>query len=163
MLTDLQQSDSASQGVIEEIRAAFLGVILGGGTGLQEANGLDDREDVETLANLRATDEKEEWERIPASILNHCFCSPAFLNAEGMRFYLPAFLVAELRGEYHMDFWTYLTGLDDWKKAKFALLNAAQKRATCRFLTHLRDELSDLDQQQDIDLALEEFWMTSPP
>lgn len=157
------QTVPAAVAVIEEIRAAFHGVSLGGGIGLQEANGLDDREDAETLAALRASDEKEDWEKIPARRLNHCFCSPSFLDAEGMRFHLPAFMVAELRNDYHMDFWTHLTAMNAWKEAKFALLNAAQKRAVCRFLNHLQDHSDFLEEREQIDLALEEFWGTRLP
>lgn len=150
--------DSRTQAVIEEIRRAFCGVKLGDGISLLEANGLDDREDEETLAALRALDEKEDWEKIPAERLNHCFCSPSFLDPAGIRFNLPAFLTAELKGEYHMDIGIFLTGIDDWKRKRFAFLNDSQRQAVRSFLIHVRDDFYSQYDREAVDQALDEFW-----
>lgn len=155
--------DPQTQAVIAEIRAAFLGVKLGEGIGLQEADGIDDREDEETLAALRAADEKEDWENIPAERLNRCFSSPGFLDPPGIRFHLPSFLIAELKGDYHQEIVGTLTNLDDWRRGKYILLNATQKQAVSLFLVHVRDN-PDFGYQysrQEIDQALEEFWQVS--
>jgi hypothetical protein len=68
------------------IREAFAGVKLGGGVGLQQAQGFDDHEDEKTCARYRANDEKEDWSHIPAEELNRCNSSLCFFDAEGMRF-----------------------------------------------------------------------------
>src|SRR5436190_8367262 len=91
---------AAAQEVCRAIEAAFAGVTLGGGVGLQEAQGLDDYADDETRAAYRADDEKDDWHRIPAEALQRCNSSLSFFDAEGMRFHLPAYLLADLRDDY---------------------------------------------------------------
>ena len=65
----------------DTIRNAFSGVKLGKGVGLQEAQGLDDYDDAATRARYRASDEKEDWSRIPAAELNRCYSSLSFFDA----------------------------------------------------------------------------------
>src|SRR5687767_1771046 len=82
--------------LIELVREAFAGVALDDGIGLRESDGIDDYADPEELARLRTDDEKHDWEKIPADLLNYCNAAPFFLDAKGMRFHTPAFLVTEL-------------------------------------------------------------------
>jgi hypothetical protein len=84
--------------LIEAVRRAFDGVVLEGGTGLQEAAGLDDYAGSDELELLRASDEKLDWRRISPTVLSRCEAAPSYLDAKGMRFHVPAFLVAELSG-----------------------------------------------------------------
>jgi hypothetical protein len=63
---------TAAQEVCRVIEAAFAGVTLGHGVGLQEAQGLDDYADAQTCADYRASDEKDDWQRIPAEALCRC-------------------------------------------------------------------------------------------
>jgi hypothetical protein len=90
--------------LIDLVRRAFADVELDDGIGLRESNGIDDYAGPEELARLRAADEKHDWQRIPADLLNYCNAAPSFLDAKGMRFHTPAFLVSELKGELHLDF-----------------------------------------------------------
>ena len=86
------------QRVLDQIRDAFAGVTLGNGVGLREANGLDDYADSRTLAAYRSQDEKLDWSAISAADLDDCASSLGFFDADGMRFHLPAYLVADLEG-----------------------------------------------------------------
>jgi hypothetical protein len=88
------------QEVCDLIRSAFKGVSLGNGIGLTEAQGLDDHGDSATRAAYREKDEKEEWERITPDELWACNSSLSFFDPEGMRFHLPAYLIAQIRGEF---------------------------------------------------------------
>lgn len=90
--------------LIDLIRQAFAGVELEDGIGLRESDGIDDYAGPEELKRLRATDEKHDWQNIPADLLNYCNAAPSFLDAKGMRFHTPAFLVSELSGGFHQDF-----------------------------------------------------------
>ena len=90
--------------LIDLVRQAFAGVALAGGIGLRESNGIDNYAGPEELARLRASDENDDWQKIPADVLNDCNAAPSFLDAKGMRFHTPAFLVAELKGEFNQDF-----------------------------------------------------------
>lgn len=90
--------------LIDLVRRAFADVKLEDGIGLRESDGIDDDAGSEELKRLRATDEKKDWQKISADLLNYCNPAPSFLDAKGMRFHTPAFLVSELNGEFNQDF-----------------------------------------------------------
>ena len=88
----------SKQEVSNHIRAAFHGATLGNGIGLLQGQALDDYRDEATQKAYRERDEEDDWERIPFQALNRCNTSLSFFDAEGMRFHLPAFMIAELNG-----------------------------------------------------------------
>lgn len=90
--------------LIKQIAAAFSGVTLEDGMGLWESDGIDDYRGTDKLRSLREKDEKIDWRRIPADALNYCNAAPAFLDARGLYFHTPAFMTAELRGEFKQGF-----------------------------------------------------------
>ena len=149
------------QALCRIIDAAFDGVTLGNGVGLQQAQGLDDYADAETLAAYRATDEKDDWRCIPATELNRCNSSLSFFDAEGMRFHLPAYLIADLRDEYHFGMDFCLTHSTEYSFSQFALLSEAQRSAVRAFLQYLTDD-PEYDWEggrPEIMRALAEYWI----
>lgn len=141
------------------IDTAFTGVTLGGGIGLQEAQGLDDYADTVTLAAYRADDEKDDWHRLSTQALNRCQSSLSFFDAEGMRFHLPAYLIADLRGDFGFGMAFCLTRFsDEHSRSKFALLSPAQRMAVRAFLLHLLNDPDESFDHADIARALAEFW-----
>ena len=76
------------------IRTAFAGVQLGKGVSLQQARIIDDRRDDLSLAEFDALTRLEvtdDWTAIPTDELeNDCI---AHLDAEGLRYYLPALML----------------------------------------------------------------------
>lgn len=148
----------AAQEVGRTIEAAFVGVTLGGGVGLQEAQGIDDYADAETRAAYRAKDEKDDWSRIPAEALQRCYSSLSFFDAEGMRFHLPAYLLAGLRGEYgcNLAFCLTQTCRNDHY---FRLLSDTQRRAVRAFLLHILDDSDYQFDRPHILRALEDYWI----
>jgi hypothetical protein len=140
------------------IREAFAAVKLGNGIGLQEAQGIDDYADKETCASYRDGDEKEDWRRIPSEELCRCNSSLSFFDAEGMRFHLPAYLVAELKGQYGFDLAFHLTHLWDYSIAKFALFNSEQRGAVRAYLRHLAADPGYESDWPHIQRALEGYW-----
>lgn len=114
------------------IHQAFSEVNLGDGIGLWQAQGIDDyKSEAECLA-LRDRDEKLDWSKIPTQDLNHCYSSLSFFDAKGMRFHLPAFLIADLRGEWWHDLTFYLC--QSYDPLYFGLLNHAQRNAVRAYL-----------------------------
>ena len=144
--------------IAEQIRAAFAGVTLGNGVGMQESRGKDDYEDHETLAKYRSYDEKDDWQRIPLSELNRASGGLCFFDAEGMRFHLPAYLIADLRGEYNFGMAFNLTHLSDYSASQFELLNGTQRDAVRAFLLHIREDPDYEFDRDDIDRALASYW-----
>ena len=149
---------AAAQEVCRAIEAAFAGVTLGGGVSLQEAQGLDDYADAETRAAYRANDEKDDWHRIPAEALNHCNSSLSFFDAEGMRFHLPAYLLADLRGDYGCGMAFCLTHLSEHSYSYFTLLSPEQRAAVRAFLLHIADDPEYEFDHPHIVRALNEYW-----
>lgn len=141
------------------IRDAFQGVTLGHGIGLFEGQGLDDYADAATCKIYRDKDQKDDWKNISTEDLNHCYSSLSFLDAEGMRFHLPAFLIAELYGELGVDPIFHLTHLDDFAKSKLVLLSNTQRNAIREFLLLVRDEPDYLFNRPMIEQALENYWI----
>ena len=149
-----------TQEICEIVRKAFADVKLGKGLGLQEAQGLDDYENEMTCAAYRAKDEKEDWESIPVEELNRCNSSLSFFDAEGMRFHLPAFLIAELRGDFEFDLVFLLTHLGDYSKNQFVVLSDAQRSAVRAYLLHIQDAPEYEFDRPHIVRALDEYWTT---
>lgn len=149
-----------NEALCEQIREAFAGVRLGGGIGLREGQGLDDREDEATCARLRADDEKEDWSRIPAKELNRCSSSLSFFDAEGMRFHLPAYLIADLQGTGWWDISITLTSLTPHSIERFSLLSPMQREAVRAFLCFDNQKYWDGRHEETL-RALSEHWTTA--
>jgi hypothetical protein len=147
-----------AQAISELIEKAFAGVKLGDGVGLLQAQGIDDFTDPASLARLRAADEKDNWQEISAHALNRCNSSLSFFDAKGMRFHLPAFLLADLRGVYTCGMAFCLTHLDDHNLRKFTLLSPPQRNAVRAYLLHIA-KLEDYAYDRPLILyALDEYW-----
>ncbi|MEO7100648.1 MAG: DUF6714 family protein [Luteolibacter sp.] len=149
--------------VIDQIRKAFAGVKLGNGIGMREANGIDDRENEETLAKLRESDEKENWEAFPSDQLQSHFWSPPYFDAEGMRFHLPAYLISELRGYYGDTFHFPVFGMSDFMSSKFTSLDHSQRQAVRAYLIHILDDPDYEFDRSEIEKALEKYWTDDSP
>ena len=141
------------------IHEAFAGVKLENGVGLRQAQGLDDYEGEQTCALYRADDEKQDWSRIPVDELNRCNSSLSFFDAQGMRFHLPAYLIADLRGLYNFGMAFSLTHLSDHRKSQFELLSPEQRKAVRAFLLHILNDPGYQFERPQIHKALNEYWM----
>ena len=154
----------AAQAVCSVIRTAFKDVKLGNGVGLWQAQGIDDCDDEATWSAYREKDEKEDWQRITTDDLNHCYSSKSFFDAEGMRFHLPAYLIADLNGEYGFGMAFTLTHLNEneYCKSYFTLFSLAQRLAVREYLLYIRSEPDYSHERADIDKALEGYWTEVP-
>lgn len=145
------------QRIIKLIKDSFAGVTLGEGIGLWEGNALDDYADETTLEQYRRKDEREDWSAISVDDLNFCHWSLTFLDAEGMRFLLPAFLVSDVIGQ-HGYVMFHLVELPVDMQYRYELLTSAQRMAVREFLSLRRsDPMYELEHYQ-IDRALEGYW-----
>ena len=139
-----------------QIEAAFAGVKLGSGIGLYEAQALDGYATEAKQAKCRERDESENWQAISVQRLNECNSSLSFFDAEGMRFHLPAFLLADLDGTFDFDMDFHLTRCPD---ERFILLNSAQAQAVQDYLRFIEDEPDYASSRADIRHAIEEYWV----
>ena len=127
----------------DEIRAAFAGVELGGGISLRQAQvidrygeGVSDRE-FEALPKGEMTN---DWSKVPFDELERdCV---AHLDAEGLRYYIPALMLSVLN---HYDAGSMrvigtisaLDSRDAYNQRRFALFSEPQRRAVASFLSAL--------------------------
>jgi hypothetical protein len=146
--------------VLALVRSAFRGVTLGNGVGLWEGQGLDDYADDDTLASYRARDEKNDWSAISSADLDRCSSSLSFFDAEGMRFHLPAYLVAEL--EDTLQTADVLFHLSATEHGRFDALSTAQREAVRQFLLlRLSDNHHEFSHPA-IKAALASYWTVTP-
>ena len=154
----MSSSDDAKR-VANIVRAAFAGVTLGDGIGLRQANGLDDYADSQTLAALRRQDEKYDWQAISFEDLDHFSCSLSFFDAEGMRFHLPAYLVADLAGALlTADIIFNLVSVGDGVESRFDNLTVPQRNAVREYLLLRLGEGNREFDRSTIEAALSDFW-----
>ncbi|MDR2874306.1 MAG: hypothetical protein LBV44_00040 [Methylobacillus sp.] len=139
-----------------QINDAFAGVKLGSGIGLYEAQALDGYADCATQALQRERDEREDWRAISAEQLNECNSSLSFFDAEGMRFHLPAYLIADLDGAYKFGMDFCLTHCPDHR---FALLNPRQAEAISQFLRFIENEPDYSMSRDHIRHAIDQYWV----
>ncbi len=152
-----------SQRVAERIRVAFRGVTLGNGVGLRQGQGLDHHADFRTLADYREKDEKTDWSRIPISELNDCYSSLSFFDAEGLRFHLPAYIIADLEGTLDGDILWTLTAAES-SRMRFAILNESQRRAVREFLLiRLEQSRDDVCLDPGLEEAIHGYWADLHP
>ena len=145
--------------VLHLIQSAFREVRLGKGVGLRQGSGLDDRADSRMLAAYRSEDEKHDWSAISIDDLDHYHWGLAFLDAEGMRFHLPAYLSADLHGGLtSADIVFHLVVFEPIGVSRFALLNDSQRNAVREFLLLRLEEPNQEFAHPMIEIALSEYW-----
>eukprot|EP01129_Flabellula_baltica_P016643 TRINITY_DN8_c1_g2_i3.p1 TRINITY_DN8_c1_g2~~TRINITY_DN8_c1_g2_i3.p1 ORF type:complete len:163 (+),score=25.14 TRINITY_DN8_c1_g2_i3:653-1141(+) len=150
--------------VIKTIQNAFKGTTLNGGIGLLQGRALDDYNDTpEHMAHCRAKEESEDWTKISADDMETYQSSLSFVDAKGMRFLLPAYMIGELNDEAEILFHVVQSVREgapqrEYGIGMFAELDAAQVNAVKCFLEYL---LKDEDYEYDHDAirgALDEYW-----
>lgn len=144
------------ESVVLKIRDAFRGVTLGNGVGLLQGQAKDGgRKGLEE----RLRDEKLDWTRLHVNELNKCSSSLSFFDAEGMRFHLPAFLIAELDGSLDRASPVFhLTDLSDYSKSQLSMLSVAQRKAVREFLLLRRADPEHEYDWPEIEKALTTYW-----
>lgn len=146
-----------TEALIEIIRQAFTNVELEDGIGLWEAQAIDDYEPKSTQIEKRKTDEKEYWTSISPEELQRCHSSLSFFDAKGMRFHLPAFLVASIKEQVDDPIF-HLTHLDDYAKSKLTVLNPEQRRAVSKYLAWCSEQEDYEFERPLIQRVLDEYW-----
>ena len=145
--------------VADLIRKAFDGVLLGDGIGLWEAQAIDDYAGLDLQSKARLEDEKIDWSRISRDTLFRCDSSLSFFDADGMRFHLPAFMLAELDGDTNGGVVFHLSHLNDYVLSMFTSLNVAQIGAVIEFLNWCVSQSAYEFESPQIIRALNEHWL----
>ena len=170
-MTDDRLKRSLRSALVAEITAAFDGVPLGGGVTLHQARSMDDYEYEWAQLAARSRDAEARWQDVAEDKLRELHDVHPFLDPEGFRFYIPAFMIWVLR---HLDdetdehrglncstIYSFKTGQpsDPWhsdQRERFALLNPQQSRSVCGFLRHLARY--DPSSREDAESFLAAYW-----
>jgi hypothetical protein len=140
--------------VLDEIALAFKDVPPPADVSLHVAEAHDSW-DYDRDAELRKQDCATRWEDVPDAHIERCENALAHLNAEGLRFYLPAFMRWTLRNFRSTDRWipdaTIYTlrrnqkdpGLNRYFNERFSGFDDAQRRACALFLHYFITEDPD--------------------
>ncbi len=144
--------------LISQIKEAFHNVTLENGIGLREAEGIDDYADAKTRKELRAMDEKRNWGNISSSTLNEYNSSLSYFDSKGMRFHLPSFMIAELKGEYLDSVVFHLVNNSDSSKARFSALSNSQREVIKQFLEYLLEDDEYGYERNQIKYAIDNYW-----
>lgn len=160
--------------LINQIIAAFANVERGDGVTLHEARLIDDNcEDRNKYDKARKKDTEQNWNDIPDDKIIDFGDTLPFLNAEGFRFYLPAFMVYSLN---NIELSTYarvavemmltfdvekdnVSFAVEFIKKKTSLLTKEQIDCCINFLEYMM-ELGDYYciSSKDIRRSLQVFW-----
>ncbi|MFC7339061.1 DUF6714 family protein [Haloferula chungangensis] len=142
----------------KRIIESFAGVTLGAGIGLWEAQAIDDRENDEVRLACRRRDETEDWSKLRLDTLQRCNSSPSFLDAEGFRFHLPAFMLSELEGRYGFAFFLSLIHNETLEFGRFELLDRVQRTIVRDYLIFISTDPDNAYFRDDIMDALNNYW-----
>ena len=136
----LSPSQSA---LVERIRSAFAGLRVGEDTllylsGEAEDSGWNIMDEL-SLVQLRRLEVRDDWEHIPPELLSICDDGFTYIDAEGMRYMLPAFMVTSM---LHPELEPELLSIvltDSGKAAHLlALLNGEQRACVSDFANEMR-------------------------
>jgi hypothetical protein len=130
-----------------QVEAAFQGVRLGEGVSLHQARAMDDYASDDEIAAARALDIEERWQDVPDEKVDRFSDALAFMDAAGLRFYLPRFMVfalkhregSEYSGSRACDAAINNADLRD-TPGKHALMTERQREAVRAFAEFFRDE-----------------------
>jgi hypothetical protein len=144
--------------VIADIRNAFKGVHRNTGHTIEEAELMDGgKETAGQLAEARARAKDREWSEVPPHVIETHFTGLSFLDADGLRYYLPAFMIWSLQNLLSdsptVDFTIYKL-LYDYRE----VFTQEQCRAICRFLRFMADHSDGQADETAATDALAAFW-----
>lgn len=138
-----------AEAVIEAIRTAFVGVPRGAIT-IHEAEVIDVYGSDAEREAARVTDTEPCWDCVPDADIEVCTDALCYLDPEGWRYYIPAYMIWSLR-HFRVScstvpdrtIYTFDPSSPDLLEhnlARYELLDEAQSRAVCRFLRYMVNE-----------------------
>jgi hypothetical protein len=140
------------------INSAFDGVVLGEGVGIIEADERDTCCDPEELKLAREKDERKSWRVISENDLYRYHYALCFTDAEGFRFMIPAFMLADLSCLLDESTLIHLSLVRDDSYDQYSMLNATQLATIIDFLELYREDPDSKFHHEAIDQSLAVFW-----
>jgi hypothetical protein len=145
--------------IVRAIEVAFAGVPRGRVT-LHEAEVIDGYGTAEERQQARELDPEQDWRDVPGASIEECPDALSYLDPEGWRFYLPAYMrwaLQHLKVSHNAAIDPTIYSLDGGSSPRFRTLNRMQARAVHHFLTcaSQNDDACDAVVAQQ---ALDSYW-----
>jgi hypothetical protein len=163
-------ADDSSAALLAEIRSAFAQVTRGAGTSLHEAEGIDNGLTGEPLAKERERDTDTHWTQVPPEHIEAFFSVLGFMDAEGFRYYIPAYMTWTLQhyrssNSLSSDNTIYALWPNTQRAdQRYALFSDAQKTCIARFLWYMATVAEDgFVDAYAATRALEDHWYPCLP
>ncbi len=134
--------------LLADIQLAFRGVQRGDGPTLHEA----DLEGVGSAEEARAARERDtdsDWQEVPAQVIERLSWALCFVDPQGFRYYVPAYMSFALRhaesDSNSVDFTIYAfdtqpnSALSEFQASRFSQFDDGQARVICRFLRFMAE------------------------
>ena len=160
--------DERRQRLLDQIDSAFAGVELGDGVSMHETQVIDDYGTCEQRVAARTPDEKFDWHKLiddpEITWLLGAASGMCFLDATGLRFYLPACLSLGVRypeggeevGDMLGSLEFCLAHLSAYSLERLAILTDAQRICVRDVLIYFRDSRDWED--PELDQAIAGYW-----
>jgi len=149
----------------ELIKQSFKNVTLGEGVSWHEAGIIDDNGTLEERKNARSRDEKNDWTKIPLSLLENLKYQSVlpFLDTKGLKFYLPILMNYSITNYTKCDSLIInclIYTLIDKERANElkAVLNQEQKMCVIHFLKFCLGIGDDYFDITNVEKSLENYW-----
>ena len=152
--------------LIADIEAAFRDVERGAGETLREADGEGAGTEVQ-LRTARAQETERTWSEIPDEVIDNHEAALSFVDPEGFRYYLPAFMRWALRHYKQSNRITVDTaiyalypgpGFFEWNMQRFQVFNEEQSKVICRFLRFMAEYTDGRADDELAREAIEAYW-----
>lgn len=154
--------------LIAEITAAFDGVAREDGVSLRESRVIDNYGCDEERAEARLLDTDTRWQDVSDADMQRYDAVLTFSDAKGFRYYLPAYMLRDLRLYVHPTYGfssdtlsglqiSAIPGMRDYKLKQFALITPEQGKAVCSFL-EFSVVHGDKYTRQKAAAALADYW-----
>jgi hypothetical protein len=158
--------DAICEQLISDIETAFFEVERGEGMTLFEGD-LEGAGSEADLRFARARDTYATWRDIPDHVIDRYFSALSFLDPQGFRYYIPAFMRFALRHYQDstspaIDYAIYHLGQRsvqrEHKEARFTVLDESQTGVICRFLRFMAEYTDGNADEAAARQALEGYW-----
>src|SRR5271155_1076791 len=101
MDSDIEKSDLLAAQLIQEIVLAFTGTKRRGGISWREAEAIDNHASEAERQTARSLDADKTWQEVPDYLFDELPGAVSYLDGAGLRYYFPAFMVADIRRGGH--------------------------------------------------------------
>jgi hypothetical protein len=165
----MQNEDVDLCAVLGEIELAFKKVRRGTGVTLHEAEVIDDHGSDAHRAKARTQDTEKRWQDVPDRDIENHYSVLSFMDAEGFRYYIPAYMSWTLRNfatssSLSCDMTIYaLTPsnhqkIADWQRERWQLLDASQSKAVLSFLKYMLKNADGRADDSAAYAAIADYW-----